>query len=89
MKKLGFLIIIIPGLIIGLTSKIPNFLEKEVRSISGMNTIQFNNFLNKKHYLVKSWALDPEKMDPEIYKALYETLNYHSTIINKVKEIFN
>lgn len=86
MKKLAFLAIITFGIAAGFTSKVTEFLQKEVQSISGMNKSEFNEFVNKKHYLVKSWAIDSQKMDPETYKALFETLNFQTTALNYIKK---
>lgn len=86
MKKLAFIVIITFGIAAGFTSKVTVFLQKEVQSISGMSKSEFNEFVNKKHYLVKSWAIDPKKMDPETYKALFETLNFQTTALNYMKK---
>jgi len=86
MKKLAFLLIMTLGVAAGFTSKLPDLLQKEVKSISGMNKSEFDEFVNKKHYLVKSWAIDPQKMDPETYKALFETLNFQTTALNYIKK---
>lgn len=80
MKKIAFIGLMILGLGIGFTSKVPEFLQKQVQLISGMSHSEFDAFLNKKHYLVKSWTLDPKE-----HKALYETVNYQSTILNFLK----
>ncbi len=80
MKKIAFIGIMILGLTVSFTSKVPEFLQKQVQSISGMSRSEFDAFLNKKHYLVKSWALDPKE-----HKALYETVNYQSTVLNYIK----
>ena len=85
MKKLIFVGVMILGFVVSYTSNVPEFLEKQVQSLSGMNRSEFDAFLNKKHYLVKAWAIDPKKMDPQTYKALYETLNYQSTVLNYIK----
>ena len=91
MKTLAFLGIVIFGLAFwnSYTSGIPEFLEKQVESVSGMNHDEFNNFVNKKHYLVKSWALDTTKVSPETYRRLNETLNFQSTALNYIKKKFN
>lgn len=80
MKKMVFIGIMILGFTVSFTSKVPEFLQKQIQSISGMSRSEFDAFLNKKHYLVKAWALDPKE-----HKALYETVNYQSTILNFLK----
>lgn len=84
MKLVGFLGLIIFGFAFwnSITYKIPEYLEKQAESISGMNHKEFNDFINKKHYLVKSWALDTTRVSPEVYKRLNETLNFQGTTIN-------
>lgn len=87
MKKLAFIGIMILGLAVGFTSNLPELLQKGVQKISQMNEKDFNEFINKRHYLVKDWALDPKKTDPKTYKALYETLNFQTTALNYFKKI--
>ncbi len=85
MKKLIFVGVMILGFVVSYTSSVPEFLQKQVQSLSGMSRSEFDTYINKKHYLVKAWAVDPKKMDPKTYKALYETLNYQETILNFIK----
>ena len=90
MKAVAFLGLIIFGLAFwnSYSSGIPAFLEKQVESVSGMNHDDFDAYINKKHYLVKDWALDTTKVSPETYRRLNETLNFQTTALNYIKKKF-
>jgi len=87
MKKVFFAILIL-SLIVWISIKVnlPAFLYNKVNSITDSGP-SFTTFINKKHYLVKSIAIDTTAKKNKRMIELEKFLNYQSTAGQTIHKI--
>ncbi len=85
MKKLLLVIILLLTIVLLNPFDVYNFIIKDISSIS--NRDGFEKMINKKHYLIKSIVLNPNKMDRNTYKTIYEFLNIDTIAKEKMVDV--
>jgi len=84
MKKLLLVVMLVLTIFLFNPFDVYDFLIKDIGSIS--NKAGFEKMINEKHYLIKSIALDPNKMNRDTYNNLYEFLNIDTIAKKKMIE---
>lgn len=65
-----------------------NLFDYVINDIGKLSNKQnFEKMINKKHYLIKSLALDPNKMDRDTYNSIHDFLTIETTAKKKMVDI--